>query len=268
MSESEERPRLEINWVQSSGGALAAVSSAVLLSTFGVAGTLIGAAVGSLVITVGGAFYTYSIKAARQRVATAQTVAVARIGLAQARVREASGEMAERRPGAAEEAAHDIAEAEVDLDHARNALEDDLDTADKKPDWRSVLSGLPWKRIALGAVATFAAAMVVIVVFELVTGRAVSSYTGGSDSDQRTSIPGFSGGGDDPQDKPGDQPPGTPDQDEEGKLPPEERPPESEEPDEVEPTDEPSTEPSAPTTTEPSVPEPTVVPTPETLPSP
>ena len=171
MSESDERPRLEINWVQSSGGALAAVSSAVLLSTFGVAGTLIGAAVGSLVITVGGAFYTYSIKATRQRVANAQTVAVARIGLAQARVREASGEMAERRPGAAEEAARDIAEAEVDLDHARTLLEGDLEEADEKPDWRSVLSGLPWKRLALGAVATFVAAMVVIAVFELVTGR-------------------------------------------------------------------------------------------------
>ena len=268
MSDSDERPRLEINWVQSSGGALAAVSSAVLLSTFGVAGTLIGAAVGSLVITVGGAFYTYSIKATRQRVAMAQTVAVARIGLAQAKVRDASDSVTERRPGAADDAADDMAEAEVDLDRARTLLEGELDEADERPPWRSVLGGLPWKRIGMVAVATFVAAMVVIVAFELLTGRAVSSYTGGSDSDRRTSIPGFSGGGDDRQEQPDEQQPATPDpsqdETEDPVLPPEDRPDESDEPDEVEPT----VEPTDPATIEPEVPEPTAVPTPETSPTP
>ena len=268
MSDSDERPRLEINWVQSSGAALAAVSSAVLLSTFGVAGTLIGAAVGSLVITVGGALYTYSIKATRQRVAMAQTVATARIGLAQARVRNASDAVVERRPGAADAAAEDMAEAEVDLDHARTLLEDELDDADDRPPWRSVLRGLPWKRIGMGALATFVVAMVVIVAFELVTGRAVSSYTGGSDSDQRTSIPGLGGGGD-PQETPGEQPSETPSQDveEDPVLPPEE------ESDEVEPTVEPTATPTATTptatpTVETEIPETTEVPTPETSPTP
>ncbi len=272
MSDSDERPRLEINWVQSSGGALAAVSSAVLLSTFGVAGTLIGAAVGSLVITVGGAFYTYSIKATRQRVAMAQTVAVARIGLAQARVRDASDSVTQRRPGAADDAADDMAEAEVDLDRARTLLEDELDETEERPPWRSVLGGLPWKRIGLVAVATFVAAMVVIVAFELLTGRAVSSYTGGSDSDRRTSIPGFSGGDDDRQDEPDEQQPATPgpsqDETEDPVLPPEERPDESDAPDEVEPTVEPTSEPTDPATIETEVPDPTAVPTPETSPTP
>ncbi len=44
--------RLQINWVNSAGGALGAVSSAVLLSSLGAAGTLVGAALGSLCITV------------------------------------------------------------------------------------------------------------------------------------------------------------------------------------------------------------------------
>ena len=270
MSDTDERPRLEINWVQSSGAALAAVSSAVLLSTFGVAGTLIGAAVGSLVITVGGAFYTYSIKATKQRVAMAQTVAAARIGLAQAKVRDASDAVAERRPGAADDAADDMAEAEVDLDRARTLLEDELDDAEGPPPWRSILRRLPWKRIGLGAVATFVVAMVVIVAFELVTGRAVSSYTGGSDSDRRTSIPGFggAGGGDDRQETPDDQQPATPgqDDDEEPELPPEE------DPDEVDPTVDPTADPTvtptSPTPSESELPVPTEVPTLETSPTP
>ncbi|MBD8869660.1 serine/threonine-protein kinase [Nocardioides donggukensis] len=260
MSDSDERPRLEINWVQSAGGALAAVSSAVLLSTFGVAGTLIGAAVGSLVITVGGAVYTYSIKATRQRVATAQTVAAARIGLAQARVREASEEMAEGRPRSADDAAEDLAEAEVDLGRARSALAGGLREADERSDWRRVLRGLPWKRIAAVATAIFVAAMLVILAFELVTGRAVSSYTGGSDPDRRTSIPGLGGGGGSTSDQPGDQP-GAP-SDEESGLPPQE------DPDDAEPSAEPTDEPADPAPSESVDPEPTEVPTPQTSPTP
>ena len=42
--------------------------------------------------------------------------------------------------------------------------------------------GLRWKRIAAVAGGIFVVAMLVIVSFELVTGRAVSTYTGGSDS--------------------------------------------------------------------------------------
>lgn len=263
MSETDERPRLEINWVQSTGGALAAVSSAVLLSTFGVAGTLIGAAIGSLVITVGGAIYSYSIRATRQKVATAQTVAAARIGLAQARVREASAEVAEGTPRATDDAAEDLAEAEVDLDHAQAVLEDEPEEADEGIDWRNVLAGLPWKRIAAGATAFFVTAMLVILAFELLTGRAVSSYTGGSDPDRRTSIPGIGGGGDSAPEQPGEQQPEAP-AGEEDVLPPED------EPDEAEPTVEPTEPaPSEPVVTEPEpAPEPTVAPTTETSPAP
>jgi cytoskeletal protein RodZ len=62
---------------------------------------------------------------------------------------------------------------------------------DQRPAWRAVLAGLPWKRLAVIAVGLFVVAMATILAFELVTGRAVSTYTGGSDKDgPRTSFGG------------------------------------------------------------------------------
>ncbi len=259
MTDSDERPRLEINWAQSAGGALAAVSSAVLLSTFGVAGTLIGAAIGSLVITVGGAIYSYSIRTTRQRVATAQTLAAARIGLAQARVRRASEEVA-KRPRRAADAAENLAEAEGDLDRAQAVLEDEAEDSVRLT-WRQLLRGLPWKRIAVIATALFVAAMLVILVFELITGRAVSSYTGGSDPDRRTSIPGFSGEGD-----------STPAPTEQTQTPTEDVSPSEGASDQVEPTVDPTATPTDdltdPVPSESLTAEPTVVPTTGASPTP
>jgi hypothetical protein len=60
------------------------------------------------------------------------------------------------------------------------------------------MQGLAWKRIAVISAALFAVAMVLIVAFELSTGRAVSTYTGGtSNTSVGTSIPGWSGTGQD-----------------------------------------------------------------------
>ncbi|MET7300747.1 hypothetical protein, partial [Embleya sp. NPDC005575] len=54
-----ERRRIDVNAVQVVGSALAAISSAFLLSTLGVAGTVIGAALASVVATVGSAVYVH-----------------------------------------------------------------------------------------------------------------------------------------------------------------------------------------------------------------
>lgn len=213
---NDDKPRIEFNWVQASAASLAAVTSAVLLSTFGVAGTLIGAALGSLALTVGNAVYSYSIKATKHRVATAQTVAAARIALAQTRVDEMSAKGSEGLPGGAEKVTHDLAETQEDLDRAQAALED----ADPDPapgGWRSMLAALPWKRIALVSAGVFVAAMLLILAFELLTGRAVSSFTGSDD--RRTSIPGWDGGNETGQDTaprdedaPADEAPQAPDE--------------------------------------------------------
>ena len=172
----QEHERVAINCFQVCGSALAAVSSAVLLSTVGVAGTIIGAAIGSVVVTAGGSIYSHYLEVSRHRVAAAQSVARAR----KARSRSA------RLDAAQEE------QAEDELHQAEEQLADAEDEPEKLS-WREVLAGLRWRRIAAVAAAIFVLAMVIIVTFEMVTGRAVSTYTGGTDGNPRTSIPGLGG---------------------------------------------------------------------------
>jgi hypothetical protein len=185
---SDDAPRrLEINWIQSMAAALAAVTSAVLLSTVGVAGTLIGAALGSLVLTFGNAVYSYYLDTTKEQLSKARSSAATRIGRAQSRVRDASRDAQAGRLGAERE----LERAGADLASARAVLDDAEQPATSRVDLREMLGRLPWKRIAIAAGASFAVAMLVIVSFELFTGRAVSSYTGGSSADRRTSIPGL-----------------------------------------------------------------------------
>jgi hypothetical protein len=172
----QQHERVAINWFQVSGSALAAVSSAVLLSTVGVAGTIIGAALGSVVVTAGGSIYSHYLEVSRRRVAAAQQVARAR----KTRSRSARLDAPQQQ------------RADDELDLAEQQLADAEDET-AKPSWREVLAGLRWRRIAAAAAAIFVAAMLIIVTFEMVTGRAVSTYTGGTDGNPRTSIPGLGG---------------------------------------------------------------------------
>lgn len=256
---TEEKPRIEFNWIQASAGSLAAVSSAVLLSTVGVAGTLIGAALGSLALTTGNAVYSYYIRVTKARMAQAQTAAALRIGLAQNRVRDASVDVASDASAPdADQVADELAAVDQDLDRAQAVLEQG-DPDEATPGWRSILADLPWKRILLYSTGIFLAAMALILAFELATGRAVSSYTGGSDPDRRTSIPGFGGGtAADTDDATRDDAPTDPTQqsDEEDLLVPDDEP--------VEPTPTEETAPAEPTPT--PLTEPT--PTPEAEPEP
>jgi hypothetical protein len=179
---SEESRKLEINWVQAAAGALAAMSSAVLLSTVGVAGTLVGAAVGSVVVTLGNAVYSHYLQLSRERVSAAHAAARLRVERARADVQGTAAE-AGSRTGVG--AGLDAAEREL------GAAERDLTAREGSTahvGLRESLSGLPWKRLAWIAAAIFVVAMLVILAFELITGRAVSTYTGGSDGRPRTSI--------------------------------------------------------------------------------
>lgn len=167
MSDTEKQ-RLDISWTNSAGSALGAVSAAVLLSTLGVVGTLLGAALGSLVITVGGALYTHSMNVTKDKASAA--AAAARRGKPRSpeSVRSSTSGRAQEPP------APPLAE---------------------EPRGQ-VLRGLPWKRIIALAAALFAVTMAIIVAFELTTGRAVSTYTGGTDNTSvGTSIPGVKGTG-------------------------------------------------------------------------
>lgn len=62
LEEDLPRPTLGITPAQVAGSALASVSGAFLASWLGVAGTLIGAALLSIVATIGSAAYTYSLR--------------------------------------------------------------------------------------------------------------------------------------------------------------------------------------------------------------
>ncbi len=193
MTSDTDKPKFAVNGAQVVGSALAAVTSAVLLSTLGAAGTIIGAAGSSLVFTVGGAFYARSVQAGRERVA--QAAAVAKEKVQQSRQRQVvlpPGALAERA-----EARDDQADAEDELDR----LEDD-GPADAVS-WRDTLRQLPWRRIVAVSAGIFVAVMVAILAFELTVGRSVSSFTGGSESgSSSTTIPFGQGAkdGTDPQD--------------------------------------------------------------------
>lgn len=187
-------PRLEIDWVKTVAGALAAVSSAVLLSRVGAAGTIIGAAIGSVVVTVASAFYTQGLQRSRARLAEAHALAAQRVGAAQAEVRRAERRQVEvgvADPAArsqvrhAEEHLHD---AERDLD--RVAAQDPAIGVPARQDvsWSERLAALPWRRIALAAGLLFVGVVVAITAFELLAGRSVSSITGGTDRTGGTSI--------------------------------------------------------------------------------
>lgn len=174
----DQQRRIDVNWVQVLAGALAATSSAVFLSTVGVAGTIIGAAVGSVAATVGGAVYSYYLAASRERLLAARSLALARVARAQAKSREAPGSPA------------DMARVDQETDRASEVLREAEADLQEPVSWRRVLGGLPWKRIAWASLGIFVLVMAAILVFELMAGRAVSTYTGGSrDDGPRTTIP-------------------------------------------------------------------------------
>src|SRR5690348_16683300 len=65
-----EQTKIQLSVVQIIAGALASVSAALVASTFGLKGTLLGAAITSIVASVGGALYSHSLHRARARIQT------------------------------------------------------------------------------------------------------------------------------------------------------------------------------------------------------
>lgn len=183
--------KLGIDWLKTIAAALAAVSSAVLLSTLGAAGTIIGAALGSVIATVGGALYNQGLGRSRERLVQAQATALRKAGIAQAEVRRAR-----RHQGDDETVDAHLTHAEERLDEAKG----DLDAVAREPvgpGWRARFAILPWKRISLVAAGLFATTVLAITAFELVAGETVSSITGGTDGGGGTTITHLGGSGGD-----------------------------------------------------------------------
>lgn len=158
-SEDTVRRGPGIDWPATFAGAGAAVTVALLLSTLGAAGTLIGAALGSVVATVSTALYKHGIETSRRRVAEVQAAALEREAARAHRHSES----------------REVATGEVPVPRA---------PVDDR--W----AALPWKRLAALAVVVFLIAIAVISAIELLAGRSVSSITGGTDGKDRTSIGG------------------------------------------------------------------------------
>lgn len=78
MSEKKDTESIRISQVLA--GALAAITAAVLGSTMGFAGTVVGAGLASVITTVGGAIYLRSIQRTKERVVTVRDKVVARAG--------------------------------------------------------------------------------------------------------------------------------------------------------------------------------------------
>jgi len=140
---TEEKRPGGLSLTQVSGGALAAVTAAVAASYLGVAGTLIGAGVGSVISTVAATLYSNSLT----RAARASRTLVVRQTLAPAAVR-VEPELA-KTPGAPEPLPH--------------RAEDSM--------WQRIR----WKPVLLVAGGVFVAAMAVISVSELVLGHPIAN---------------------------------------------------------------------------------------------
>ena len=219
-----------IDWLATTAGALAAVTSALLLSTLGAVGTLIGAAIGSVAATVGSNLYSQWLAKTHQKVTSVQALA-----------RWRSAGLAGVRTGS-----ESTVQAGDDTVSAAEVGEAESGEAEPMPPWRERLRTLPWKRIALLSLAMFVVVIAVITTFELLAGRSVSSIVGGGNGG--TTISGVTGGGSDRGDEGRGEDPSTG-----ATATPEEsasastEPSETTEPSESATTEEPSAEPSAST---------------------
>jgi hypothetical protein len=182
MPDNDAAKQPVVDWTRVLGGALAAVSSAVLLSRLGAVGTIAGAALGSIVVSVATSLYAHGLSRSQRRMVRAQELALRRVGIAQAEVHRAR-----RRQGAAASEAH-LDRADEHLAEARDRLESQPPPEPRGARLGQLLAQLPWKRVALVAALMFALALAAVTAFELIAGRPVSSYTGGTDSHHGTSF--------------------------------------------------------------------------------
>ena len=232
------------------GGALAAMTAAVAGSWLGVAGTLIGAAVGSVVATIAGTIYTNSLRKSRRLAQAARLTT--RAALAN---RAADGGRGTAVLPTSPDAAQALAEAQAADGSSGGVLTaEDEPSTDPDPSRRTI----PWRAAAVAAVVSLLLALGGIWAYEKVAGHPIGSSDkpGTTFSNVRSGDSGDTGGSGDQdrddgpsqQQSPDDSTPSPTPSTDDGSTPSPE----------VEP-DQPSTTPAptAPTTPSPSPAEPT-----------
>lgn len=167
--ESKEPIKVAFSWPQLAGGALAAVTAAAIGSRLGVGGTLIGAAVASIIGGVGGTLYSAGLDRTHRKVADAITRGYDRVRSSAEYDRDAvqtleGDEASPTLPGLDPEP-----EAE-----AGEQTRVDLVPEGKSEDARRKL----WKVMGLTAAAIFLIALVAITIVELGLGRTLDGSDG------------------------------------------------------------------------------------------
>ncbi|HEY7596343.1 MAG TPA: hypothetical protein VH969_24570 [Actinophytocola sp.] len=160
MSEKTDTDTIRLSQVLA--GALAAVTAAVLGSTMGVAGTVVGAGLASVVTTVGGAVYLRSIQRTRQGVRSVRNMVVAHAGrtsvtLLEERTEPETG--ADERPGTGEEPGEETS---------------DRTGTEQPPAHRR----LRWPALIVASVLAFVVGMMVVTGVEWLRGESLSGNGG------------------------------------------------------------------------------------------
>ncbi len=159
----KDQPKgLQLSATQVAAGALASVSSAVVASFFGLAGTLIGAALASVISTVSAALYSSSLQKTNEKLRTARSQLTGR-----------QPPVADTKVAPATPATPATQVLPAHLDPRRAPA--------RRPRPR-------WTRVAVYAAAVFAMAMGVITGIELIGQKPVSALVGGTQTSQETTI--------------------------------------------------------------------------------
>ncbi len=145
---------LDLSATQIVGGALAAMTAAALGSQLSVAGTIVGAALVSIIAAVAGSLYTASLRRTRDKVKTVFWTGEPN-EVDEPTVMEI---LPDREGHIAGQRSHLVAPEPIDPSPRRRKLN--------------------WKRVAVAALVTFGIAAVSLTVFELATGQALSGGDG------------------------------------------------------------------------------------------
>ncbi len=161
---ANDRPKLGLSGPQIIGGALAAASAAVAASWLGVAGTVLGAVVVSLVASIGSALYTHSLERSRHVIRESLPVSP----------------ILPTRGAAGGAAGGEAATAVLPLVATPAADDEGSPESSGQPAARPVGS-VSWRTVGVSALASLALAAAVLTGFETFVGKPASSITGAGD---------------------------------------------------------------------------------------
>lgn len=198
--DNEERPKLGISTAQVMGSALAAVSGALFASIAGTTGTLVGAALGSIIATVGSAWYTYSLKKGTTTLKKGTLAVVQGVAQVRGQTTTTPAQPQDRPTGddrpddedtttttmaAVTQADLDAADAAESHETESGAAADESGEEDgeRRHDWKGSFKMLPWRRLAVASAVVLVIGIGLITLIETVTGKPLSG-----DRDSGTTI--------------------------------------------------------------------------------